>query len=412
MQTDVPVRPADLRDYPRLSRNRPFSIFWAGQTFSRFGDACALIALPLLVLQATGSVAQMGLVSGTSGVGMIIAGLFAGALADRLDRRRVMIVCDIGRLVLYGSVPFVWWLAGPQLWLLYVIAGAGAMLAMIFEVTYTTAVANLVPPSQMVEANSRLQATAALSSVIGPVAAGVLAARFGPVVALGIDAGSFGASVATLFAIRLRRAAADREGERVRPFAELWEGVRFLWQEPTLRALTFLIMGFSFLTLGALDLFVFRMKNDLGQPDGTVGTVFGLASVGAILGSLLAAPGYRRWGFGVCYLGGAVVQGVALIAVGTAPVVALLIPATMLFMATDLFKGINSMSLRQQITPDHLLGRVTAAFWTLNGAPGPIGAAILTALAARMGASTALVVAGVLYLSVAVAGIFTPARRK
>lgn len=395
----------------RLSRNRAFNIFWAGQTLSNLGDACALIALPLLVLRATGSVMQMGLVSGMAGVGMLVAGIFAGALADRMDRRRLMISCDLGRMALYAALPLVWTLAGPQRWMIYLVTGFGAALGMCFQVTYVTAVANLVPPEQVVDANGRLYSSAALASVIGPALAGVVSARFGPVAALGVDALSFAASVLTLLCLRLRRPAADRS-DRAHPVAELLAGVRFLWREPTLRALTFLIAGFSFLTLGALDLFVFHLKHDLLRGDGAVGAVFSVASCGAVAGGLLAAPGRRRWGFGICYLGGAMVQGIALVAVGIAPTVALVAPAAMLFMAMDLFKGVNSMSLRQQITPDHLLGRVTAAFWTINSAPGPIGAALLTALAGRVGAPAAFATMGGVYLLVALAGLTTPARAR
>src|SRR5437588_11443271 len=79
-----------------LWRNTNFNIFWSGQTLSALGDAFGILAMPLLVLQATGSVAQMGLVTGTFGVGQLISGVFSGPLIDRVDRRRLMVLCDIG----------------------------------------------------------------------------------------------------------------------------------------------------------------------------------------------------------------------------------------------------------------------------------------------------------------------------
>src|SRR5947207_8419474 len=101
-------------------RRPDFTVFWVGQTLSELGGAFAVVALPLLVLHATGSVAQMGLLTAVGGVGAIGTGLFAGVLVDRVDRRRLMIICDLARLVLFGLIP-VWWLAGPQVWLLYVV---------------------------------------------------------------------------------------------------------------------------------------------------------------------------------------------------------------------------------------------------------------------------------------------------
>jgi Na+/melibiose symporter-like transporter len=391
----------------RLSRNRAFIVFWIGQTLSNVGDAIALIALPLLVFAATGSVARMGLVTGISGIGMLAGGVVAGPIADRVDRRRFMIGCDLGRTLVYGAVPVGWWVLGPKLWLLSAVAGLGALLGMCFSVTYVAALPNLVARDQVTEANGRLQATAALANLVGPTLAGVIAARFGPVAALGADACSFAFSALSLACIRFRPVASP-PAHAGGWGTELRTGIAFLWQQPVLRTLTFMIGGFSFLTLAALDLFVFHLKHDFGTSDRAVGLVFSIASAGAIVGSLLAAPCRRRWGFGVCYLGGAVVQGVALAAIGVAPALVLVAPLTAAFMLLDLLKGVNSMSLRQQITPDHLLGRVTAAFWTLNSAPGPLGAALLTILAARFGAPAVLVGMGGCFTAIALIGLRTP----
>ena len=97
-------------DSPRrpLWRDRDFSVFWAAQTLSVAGDSFAYIAVPLLVLHATGSVARMGLLTGAGGAASVGAGAFAGVLADRLDRRTLLICCDLARMVLYGIIPVAW----------------------------------------------------------------------------------------------------------------------------------------------------------------------------------------------------------------------------------------------------------------------------------------------------------------
>src|SRR5205814_2792864 len=173
-----------------------------------------------------------------------------------------------------------------------------------------------------------------------------------------------------------------------------------------------MIAGFSFLTLGALDLFVYHLKNDLGQSDRAVGLVFSVAATGAIAGGLLAAPARRRWGFAVCYLGCAMIEGVVLAGIGLAPAAAIVVPLAAGFTFLEILKGANSIALRQQVTPDHLLGRVTAAFWTINSAPGPIGAALFTALAARAGALRTLALIGAAYTVIAALGLRTPARSR
>ena len=402
----------------RLWRNRHFNIFWAGQTLSVLGDSFALIALPLLVLQATGSIAQMGLVTGAYGVGQLAAGLFAGALADRLDRRRLMIACDLARALLYAAIPLGWWLgsayglgAAFQMLLIYAVTVLGAALGMCFQVAYITAVANLVDRDLITEANGRLQSTFALSFVLGPMLAGFVSARFSPSAAIGINAISFLCSALSLSMIRLRHAAATLPTKR-RPVGleELGAGARFLLRQPVLRAVTLLFFAFTLVVAGGRDLFIYYLKHDLGQSDAAVGVVFGIASIGSIVGALLAPALRRRWGFGACFLGGMLLESVVLLLIGCAPGVAFVAAEAMGFTFGDSVRGINSMSLRQQITPDHLLGRVTAAFWTLANVPGPLGASAMTALAGQIGAPLVLALTGTVGLVIGLAGLLTPAR--
>src|SRR5579884_1740445 len=136
-----------------LWRNHRFTVFWCGQTLSNLGDSLAVIALPLLVLQATGSVTQMGIVAGCYGAGQLLSGIFAGVLVDRLDRRRFMIICDLGRMLLYSLLPCYWLLIGPHIWPIYVVTFLGSCLGMGFQVAYITAVPNLVGPDHITEAN-------------------------------------------------------------------------------------------------------------------------------------------------------------------------------------------------------------------------------------------------------------------
>jgi MFS family permease len=207
-----------------LWRDRDFSIFWLSQTLSVVGDSFALIAVPLLVLHATGSVAQMGLLTGAAGAASIVAGVFAGVLADRLDRRRLLITCDLARLALYATIPLAW-LAGPQVWLLYVVLPLCEAVGMVFSVTYVTVVRTLVGTGRVTQANGLLFAAAAAAGVTGPLLAGVVSGRFGPTAAVAINAGSFALSAAGMWIIRLSRTAgASEPSPRGRPLAELARG--------------------------------------------------------------------------------------------------------------------------------------------------------------------------------------------
>ncbi|MFI8891215.1 MFS transporter [Streptomyces paradoxus] len=393
-----------------LWRQRDFGIFWVAQTLSVLGDSFALIALPLLVLETTGSVARMGLLTAVGGAAAVVAAVFAGAVVDRVDRRRLLIACDLVRMGLYGVIPLVW-LFGPQIWLLYVVLPLCEAVGMLFAVGYVTVVRALVGTGQLTEANGRLNATAAAAGVLGPLCAGLVAAWSGPAWAVGVDAASFGLSATCLLFVRFReRAPDDRQDGRSGLWQDLRTGIAFLHGHPVLRSLTALLFGFSFLTLGLNDLVIYHLKHDLGHDDGTVGTVMAVGALGAITGALLVARVRRRLGFGPTWTGSVAVCGLAFAGLGWArdvPVVAALSAA---FLACAGMAGTCSMSLRQEVTPEPLLGRVTSAFWTLQYAAAPVGAAVLTWAAEERGTTPVALVAGAACVALAATGLLTPIR--
>ncbi|GGX04946.1 MFS transporter [Streptomyces lomondensis] len=410
--SDISSDTADeaLRGARPLWRQRDFGIFWAAQTLSVLGDSFALIALPLLVLEATGSIARMGLLTAVGGAAAVVAAVFAGAVVDRVDRRRLLIACDLVRMGLYGVIPLVW-LFGPQIWLLYAVLPLCEAGGMLFAVGYVTVVRGLVGTERLTEANGRLNATAAAAGVLGPLCAGLVAAWSGPAAAVGVDAASFGVSAACLFFVRFRaRPGDERTGKRAGLWQDLRIGIAFLGGHPVLRSLTALLFVFSFLTLGLNDLVIYHLKHDLGHGDGTVGTVMAVGALGTITGALLVARIRRRLGFGPTWTGSVAVCGLAFAGLGWArdvPVVAALCAA---FLACVGMAGTCSMSLRQEVTPEPLLGRVTSAFWTLQYAAAPIGAAVMTWAAEHRGTAPVSLAAGTCCVLIAVAALFTPVR--
>ncbi|GII32238.1 MFS transporter [Planotetraspora mira] len=402
-----PEVPAPLR------ANRGFLIFLGVQTLSVAGDSFSAVALPLLVFHATGSVTQMGLVTALAGAAAILAGVFAGMLADRMDRRRLLIACDAVRAVLYAVIPVVW-LFSPQIWLVFLVVPLGAAIGMVFQVTYVAVVPALVAEGQVMKANSHLYGTYAAASVVGPALGGTVSALLGPAAAIGIDAASFAVSAAGLCLVRPRVRAAPAEAPAVEHGGALRDflaGARFLWRHPVLRALTALLSVLTFVTYGMSDVLIYYLKHDLGQPDSAAGYVLAAATAGTLAAALLAPALRRTIGFGPLWIGCYALCGVAVAGIGLAanvPAVAVL--ATVFLFCTGA-AGISSMSLRQEVTPDALLGRVTSAFWTVHSALGPLGAAVLTWAAARHGVAAACLVAGLTCVAIAVGATLTPVRR-
>ena len=390
-----------MADGGALWRRRDFTLFWSAQTVSVAGDAFSLVAIPFLVYHLTHSVARMTTLTAVAGAATIVAGVLAGPLVDRFDRRRLMILCDLARLVVYGVVPFC-----HPVWLLFVLLPLGEAIGMVFQIGYVTAVPNLVERDRIADANSLLYASYAAAGVAGPPLAGLVSGQVGAQWAIGIDAVTYAASAVGLCMIRLRPAAPVPSSAR-----GLLAGARFLVRQPVLRALTVLLTLFIFLTSGLTDVMIFHLQHDLRAGDTASGLALSVAAIGTVAGAAGAAPLRRRIGFGATWIGSVAVTGAAVAVLGLAGNVPTVAVLAAVYLGSAAVGGITSMSLRQLITPDALLGRVTSAFWTVHHSLGPVGAAVLGWAAGRYGVSTAVPLAGVGCVLLAGGALVTPVRQ-
>jgi MFS family permease len=324
-----------------------------------------------------------------------------------------MIWCDIGRLAVNALIPLAWWLAGPQIWLIYLVTAVSASLGSFFQVSYITAITHLVTKDELTGAHGRLQTTFGFAFVTGPMLAGIISAQVGPATTVGVNALSFSFSAISLALVRFRQVE-DEPGGQIQPknLAQEWlSGLKFLWNQPVLRTVTILLAFYSLINTASLDLFIFHLKHDLQEGDNAVGVILGLSSGGFIAGGVTVAWLRRRVGFGACFIGGLALNGIATAMTGLAPNFLLICLMGLVYTYAASIQGTVSMALRQAITPNHLLGRVTAIFWALNAVPGPIGAAIATAIAEKTGSVAVLVGIGIFSLVLALAGLFTPVRQ-
>lgn len=397
------------QDSPGLWGNSNYRIFLGIQTLSALGDSFSYVAIPLLVLHSTGSVVQLGLVTALTGVATILTGLFAGVIVDRADRRRLLMVVDWARCLLFALIPVVWLFATPM-WLIYAVVPTAGVFMMLFRVAFVTVVPALVEPDQITRANGYLFGTYAAASAGGPALAGFVASAFGPSAAVGIDSATFAFSAIGMLFVTIRPAqqtSTQNRDERAGVQSEFLDGVRFLWAHPVLRPLTVLLSLLTFFTYGLTDLIIFLVREDLGHPDSTVGYVLSAGTLGTCLASLVVTRVRQRLGFGASWIGSFALCGTAVLCLGLTHSVMVVgvLAAVMLFSTST--AGISTMSLRQEVTPSHLLGRVTAAFWTTHSALGPLGAAAVTAAAAGVGVTATCLGIGISVVCIALTGVLT-----
>ena len=381
-----------------IAREADFARFWAAQAFSTIGTQVTALALPLLAALSLGATPMaFGVLAAAAGLPHLLFGLFAGVWVDRLRRRPVMIVADLGRAALLATVPVAAWAGVLRIELLIAVAFLVESLTVFFDIAYLAYVPSLVSRDNLVDANSRLEVTASSAQVVGPALGGALVRLLGAPLAVLVDTLSYLVSAAFLWRIRATEAPAPRPDGNAGLRAEIGQGLHAVWTSPILRALAVSstvmnLAGFLFLSI-----YVLYMTRDLGLGPEAVGLVFAAGGGGALLGSVGAGPARARWGVGRVLLGSQLLFGVFGMFVPLAVVfprfaLPLVVAAEFLQWLAVLVFSINAVSLRQAITPNRLLGRVNGTMRFIVWGSRPIGSLLGGYLGGRIGLPGTLVV--------------------
>ena len=388
-----------------LLRNADFRMLWLSSTITNFGSQITNLALPLtaaLLLHA--SPWQMGVLIALEVLPFGLLGLFAGVWIDRGSKLRIVIVSEIGRgaaLLIVPLAAFTDWLSMPVLYLAGFAVGTGNAIG---GAAAQVLMAQMVGRDRLIEANAKVVLGENAAQLTGPGIAGWLIQSFTAPFAILIDAASFFAS-----ALMLRGIPADAPRPRHSEqdlWREIGEGLKLVWHNPVLRSLAWTIAIWQLLNHMQAAIMILFAARTLQLSPGMIGAAFVFAGLGCFAAALCAERFGERFGIGPMIVFGFVGTGAAWVVIaltgGTGWPAALAFGAALFvfdFSAT-LF-GIHYMALRQAITPDYLLGRMTATMRFLALAAAPFGALFGGALGEWLGLSGTLLVVGVLGLALA-----------
>ena len=383
--------------------NRDFVRLWVGQAVSQLGSSISMVGLQFTAVSTLNATPrEMGLLAAAGGVTILTVGLFAGAMADRMRRRPILISVDLARAVVLAAIPVLAWVGRLTMNRLYLAAALTGALTVLFDSAYRAYLPALVTEDELLSANSKLALSQSASEVGGPGLAGVLIQLFGAPVAILLDSVSFLWSAGWLAAIRKREPAPKAEAGHSHVFREIAEGLKAAWAHPILRAMTLRnATGAFFLGFigGMYFLFVVR---ELGLSAGLVGTIISFGGSFSLAGSAAAQKIAARFGLGRAMIGAALATGVGSLLPGLAhgPVwvcVAFLAASQMFDIGWSVY-GIGEATLIQTIAPPELLGRVSAAVSLLFRGVIPIGSVVAGLLAERISLRGAMLVGGAGYL--------------
>jgi predicted MFS family arabinose efflux permease len=394
---------------PPLLRQPEFLKLWAAQSISQIGDQVTYLALPLVaVLTLDASALQMGLLTAAELMPALFFSLFAGAWIERSQRRRhVMIVADLARAGLLASVPLAAafdLLSFPQL---YAVGFAAGTFTVLFDVSWSTLFIAVVPRRDVVDANSKLSLSRAVSFVTGPSLAGFLVqALTGPVTLL-LDAFSFLVSALFLGRIRAKEPPVQRDGNGA--LRSIGEGFRFVFRDEVIRPELLCAVTVNLFNYVFHAIFVLYATKELGVSPGTLGIALGAGAVGGILGALIAPKLERAVGLGFSVVIGSVLFPAPLILIpiasGSELQLGLMLGAAEFFSSVGvMIFDVTAASMHFMRTPDRIRARTSATFKFVNYGIRPIGALLGGALGTAIGLQTTLwigvlgALAGVLWL--------------
>jgi MFS family permease len=378
---------------------RGFWTLFSASFLANLSDGIFSIALPLLAVSLT---KEPGLVAGVavaSRLPWLVFALIAGALADRLDRRRTMILVDAGRAILLAGLTVTVLMGLATIWLLYLVAFVLGCLETMFDTAASSMLPNVVGKDKVVAANSRLNAVEmTMNQLVGPPIGGFLAA-IGIASAFGTAAAGYLGALVCLLSLR-----GSFRAERTAPLAsirsEIRDGLQYLAHHRLLRTMAVVVgpmnLG-SMAVFGILVLYVVK-PGPLGLDAVGFGLLMTSIAVGTVAGMLLATRIERRLGranlFVACIMA-LLVMDLVWIVVPQPLVIGIVLAVSGTI--TGAFNVVFG-SIRQRIVPNHLLGRVMGSFRVISWGALPLGALLGGIIAQSFGLTAVFIAAAVIHL--------------
>lgn len=375
-------------------------LLWSGQVVSTLGSTASAVVFPLLILALTNSPAAAGIASALRAVPYLVFSLPVGALIDRWDRKRVMIICDAGRAIAILTVPVALWLDALTIWQIYLVAFVEGSLFVFFNIAEVAALPRVVPTLLLPQAAAQNEAAFGAANIVGPSIGTLLYQTLGKSAPFLADAISYAASIVSLLFIKTDfRAKKSVAAPALR--AEIAEGLRWLWRKPLIRYMAFLTGGLN-LVNAAVPLIVIILAKEMGARDIEIGLIFSIGGLGGVVGSLVGGRIQKRFSFGQVVITVIWLEAMLFPLYALVPQFYLLGVIFALLYTLSPIYNVVQFSYRLSLIPDGLQGRVNSTFRLIAFGFMPLGAAIAGFLLEWIGAVPTIVVFTAWYLMFAI----------
>ena len=403
-----------------LLRNRDFLRLWTAETISQFGTQVSLLALPLVAVTLLSATPfEVALLGTIEFLPFILFSLPTGAWVDRLRRRPILIIGDLGRAAVLSTIPIAYVLGVLTIWQMYVVGFVAGTLTVFFDVAYQSYLPSLVERDQLVDGNGKLEVSRTIAQTAGPAIGGGLIGLVTAPFAIIADAVSFLGSALFVFSIRRHEPRPDPhvdEHGRARGSLrqEVSAGLRYVLGNRYLRGIAACTATSNLFGNIAFAVIIVYAVRDLNLTAPEIGIVFGLGNIGSIVGALTADRLRRAIGLGPAIIASIALSGPGLLFVAIAPrsdPIAFLVAGGVLTGLSNVIYNINQVSFRQAITPTTMQGRMNATMRFIVWGTIPIGSVLGGVIATSASVSTAIWVGAIGSFLALIPVIVTPVRR-
>ena len=346
---------------PKQRLSSAYWRLWTASTISNLGDGVFLVALPLLAARLTRDKLSIALVAVFAGLPWLIFSLPIGAIIDRADRRKLLIRADLFRATLVGALAVLAAAGQVQMWMLWVMALGLGTAEVFFDNASQAIVPAIVPVELLEKANGRRYAAEVTANIFVGTPIGAVLFATAVWLPFGVDALSF--IIAVLFVASLRGSFRPIavSAPRGSLYSDVRTGLRWLWRHSMLRGLAFALglanLGFAM----SQALFVLYAQDLLHVGESYFGVLLAVMGLGAILGGLVGDRVVRKVGKIFALYSSITIWILSLVAVGTIPVTWFVTMVAAIEAFAGTLWNVVTVSMRQQIVPDHLSDGSTAS---------------------------------------------------
>ncbi|RJL32491.1 MFS transporter [Bailinhaonella thermotolerans] len=368
------------------------------------------LALPLLVLDLTGSAVGTGALYALENLPLLLFSMLGGAIADRFPRRLVLVTGDVAAAVIASGIALFVAAGARPVWLLYALAFVLASVEPLYYPAFRSLIPSLATPDLLPTVNARVHVAEYGVNAVGPLLAGVLVETVGYEITLAVNAASFALSALLILLIRGVPAPESAAGRTI--LGDVREALRYcLRDNPIIRASTLIPMVNNFFVWLLLANVVFYLTTYHSYTPDQIGVVFAMQGVGAVAGALAGARLLRRVPPGLLVAWSTAVGGLAMLALIPARHPLAVGAAWMVQFAAAGASIVSTATLRQWLVPDRLLGRVFATARMIAWSPIPLASLLAGVVESTWHNSHAtFAISGVAWLATGVAAARSPLR--